>query len=88
MPDINEEILKEYYSDRKEKMFVFDSKGNFKFESAVRLFKGQIARENNIEYSDEAFKKWVKQNKNIELGQKTVNGLSEWVIIGKQLTLL
>ncbi len=88
MPDINEEILEEYYSDRKEKMFVFDSKGNFKFESAVRLFKGQIARENNIEYSDEAFKKWVKQNKNIELGQKTVNGLSQWVIIGKQLSFI
>ena len=88
MPDINEEILKEYYSDRMERRFVFDSKGNFKFESAVRFFRIEIAKENNIEYSDEAFKKWVKQNKNIELGQKTVNGLSEWVIIGKQLSLL
>ena len=88
MPDFNEEILKEYYSTRKEKMFVFDSKGNFKFETAIRFFRVQIAKENNLEDSEENFKTWVKQNKQIELGQKTVNGQSQWVIIGKQLSFL
>lgn len=71
-----------------EKMMIFDEKNNLKENIANGLLRAHLAKDNGLEDTDQAFKLWVKENKEVELAQQLRDGNLEWVVLNEQLKLV
>ncbi|MDX1920849.1 MAG: hypothetical protein SFU25_08980, partial [Candidatus Caenarcaniphilales bacterium] len=89
MDEFSDSDKQKYFQSRNsiEKTMLYDEQGNLKLSIANRLLRGYVAKQNGLEDNEEAFKKWVSENKGIEIAQEMREGNLEWVIVNEKMHL-
>jgi hypothetical protein len=68
MSEMKEEDKQAYFSSRSEfeKTIIYDEKGKLRADRANGILKVYLAEQNGLEDTEEAFKKWVRESKEVE----------------------